>query len=57
MRPKILFKAKPVHVSYLNPFLSSITEHIHIQLSVLCTFGKGKLKEVGNMCNKFVNIL
>lgn len=35
----------------------SITEHIHIQLSVLCTFRKGMLKEVGNMCDKSVNIL
>lgn len=57
MWPKILFKAKPVHVSCLNTFLSSIAERIHIQLSVLCTFGKGKLKEVGNMCDKFVNRL
>lgn len=57
MWPKILFKAKPVHVSCLNTFLSSIAERVHIQLSVLSTFGKGKLKEVGNMCDKFVNRL
>lgn len=57
MWPKILFKAKPVHVSCLNTFLSAVAERIHIQLSVLCTFGKGKLKEVGNMSDKFVNRL
>lgn len=46
-----------MHVSCLNTFLSSIAERVHIQLSVLSTFGKGKLKEVGNMSDKFVNRL